>query len=162
MKQLIVVRHAKAGWGDLSLGDFQRPLNERGVSDSSVVAQHLLDQAIIPQYIVSSPALRALTTAKQFAKTLNINAADFVTDKRIYEASCDTLLDVIWGLDEHYDKIMIVGHNPGLSDMIRSLVSQNIDELSTCEVTAIQFDREQWQHVDLRSGTTYFSAAPQK
>ncbi|MBL1294275.1 MAG: histidine phosphatase family protein [Thiotrichales bacterium] len=162
MKQLMIVRHAKAGWGDPGLADFQRPLNKRGVSDSLVMAQHLLDKSIVPQYIVSSPALRALTTAKQFAKTLGIKTADFATDKCIYEANSNTLLDVVWGLDDRHDKIMLVGHNPGLFDMVRSLVAQNIDELSTCEVIAIQFDCDQWHKIDSRSGATFFNAAPQK
>ncbi len=162
MKQLMVVRHAKAGWGDPSLADFQRPLNERGISDSLVMAQHLLDKSIVPHYIVSSPALRALTTAKQFAKTLGIKTAGFATDKCIYEANSDTLLDIVWGLDDRHDKIMLVGHNPGLSDMVRLLVAQNVDELSTCEVIAIQFDCDQWQKIDLRSGTTFFNVTPQK
>lgn len=162
MKQLIVVRHAKASLGEPGVGDFQRPLSERGVNNSVLMAQHLLDEKVIPQHIVSSPALRAHTTAKQFAKTLSIKDANFATEKSIYEASCDTLLDVVWGLDDGCDKVMLVGHNPGLSDLIRCLVSENSNELSTCEISAIQFDCDQWHQVDLRSGSLFFAASPRK
>lgn len=160
MKKLIVVRHAKASLGEPGIRDFQRPLSERGVNDSALMAHHLLDKKIIPECIVSSPALRAYTTAKQFAKTLSVKDSNFNTERDIYEASCDALLDTVWGLDDAYDQIMLVGHNPGLSDLIRCLVTGHGNELSTCEISVIQFACDQWHQVDLHSGSVFFSASP--
>jgi len=160
MKQLTIVRHAKAGWGDATLSDFQRPLNERGLKDSVTMAQRLLAQGLVPQCLVTSPALRALTTAQQFAETLSLASSAFTTDKNIYEASNDRLHDVVWGLDDRYDDIMLVGHNPGLSDLVRSLVSAGIDELSTCEIIVVQFDCEQWHEIGPGSGRISFNDLP--
>ncbi len=162
VKSLTVVRHAKAGWGKQTQNDFQRPLNERGLHDSAEMAQRLFAQGLVPQQIVASPALRAITTARRFADTFGLEPTLLTTDHSIYEASSDNLHDVVWGLSDDYNDIMLVGHNPGLSDLVRSLASQMIDELATCEVVILQFDCEVWHTIDLHSGRLSFNDAPRK
>jgi len=160
MKNLTIVRHAKSSWASATLDDFQRPLNERGLRDSVTMAKRLLAHHLLPQHIVSSPALRAITTAQRLADILGLSASAISTDSTIYEASNDTLHDVVWGLSDEYDDIMLVGHNPGLSDLLRSLSAGMVDELVTCAVVRLQFDCDAWHNIDLHAGKVQFSDYP--
>ncbi len=148
MKHLTLVRHAKAASGSPGQDDFQRPLNERGLRDSVTMAQRLLAHDLAPQHIVSSPALRAVTTAQIFADTLGMPSSSLTTDRTIYEASSAALYDVVWGVSDDYRSIMLVGHNPGLSDLLCLLSAQTFADLATCAVVILQFDCQGWHQVD--------------
>ncbi|MBC7913981.1 MAG: histidine phosphatase family protein, partial [Pyrinomonadaceae bacterium] len=105
MKQLLIVRHAKSDWNTDASSDFDRPLNKRGARDAPEMAERLLKKHIIPQLIVSSPALRALTTAKYFADVFNIDKKLIQTEPSIYEASATTLLSVVNKLDNRFNLV---------------------------------------------------------
>src|SRR6476661_7755135 len=94
-KKLLIVRHAKSDWGKLTLQDFDRPLNERGLANAPEMAQRLLKNNNIPQKIVSSPALRAITTCKLIAQALGITEENIQLNSRIYEAHYQDLLAIV-------------------------------------------------------------------
>lgn len=147
MRSLTLVRHAKSSWATATLDDFDRPLNERGRRDAPLMAQRYAHAAERPLQLVSSPALRAATTAAIFAEALEIAPDAIRYDATIYEASVDALLQVVRGLDDAVANAVLFGHNPGLSDFCHSLARCEFTELPTCAVARIDFDVERWQDV---------------
>jgi phosphohistidine phosphatase len=155
MKKLLLIRHAKAE-KDSKPRDIDRPLKYIGIQDARFMADRLKDNSIIPQYIVTSPALRTKTTAEIFAEQLSL--PDPVIDRSIYEASQQTLLDVINKLPKKYDFVAIVGHNPGIAYVLYHLTGQ-IKDVHTCTVAVIDFESDDWAAVSGETGKlSYFSA----
>ncbi len=150
-KRLLLIRHAKSDWGNPSIHDFDRPLNKRGNAAAPEMAQRMTNQKIYPDLIVSSPALRALTTAKYFASEWGIAESKIQTNKNIYEASIKHLLSVVSQFDKEYDTIALFGHNPGLTDFANYLSDVNIYNMPTCSIVLLEFPFEDW---NLVSGST--------
>src|SRR6185312_13320042 len=121
MKKLLLIRHAKAE-KDTTVKDIDRPLKYIGIQDAGCMADRLKDNSIIPQYIITSPALRTKTTAEIFADQLSL--PEPIIDRSIYEASQQTLLGVINKLPNKYDFIALVGHNPGIAYILHYLTGQ--------------------------------------
>lgn len=151
MKQLIIVRHAKSDWGDLNLKDFDRPLNPRGHKNAPEMVERLINKQVVPNAMVSSPALRALTTAKYFAAGWKFEADKLTTNPSIYEANTKTLLNVVNGFDDEFDTIALFGHNPGLTDLVNYLTDEYIVNMPTCSMVIIEFPFDEWK---LISGDT--------
>lgn len=147
MRVLTLVRHAKASREDPTLDDFHRPLDERGLRDAPLMAQRLARSGGLPDRLVSSPALRALTTARLFADALGIPQQAILLQPDIYEASADQLLQVVRGLDEAALSVALFGHNPGLSDFCQALGRGGIGELPTCAVVRFELDVPRWSEV---------------
>jgi phosphohistidine phosphatase len=143
MKTLYLVRHAKSSWDDDSLADRDRPLADRGRRQLARMGPRLAESGVKPEAIVSSPAKRALATAKALAEALNHRRQDIVVDDRIYPGDADGLLALVRGLDDGLDAVMLVGHNPGLSDLANRL-AKGIGEMPTCAVIEFQFDIASW------------------
>ncbi len=146
-KRLILIRHAKSDWGNPSTKDFDRPLNKRGSLNAPEMAQRMVSQNIFPDLIVSSPALRALTTAKYFAKEWEIGEKKIQMDKNIYEAGLKTLLDVVNHFDNRYSTIAMFGHNPGFTDFANYLSDVNIYNMPTCSIVMLEFPFDEWSFV---------------
>ncbi len=144
MKTLYLIRHAKSSWTDHSLSDFDRPLNKRGLRDApfmaAKVAEHLKGKKAT---IVTSPANRAQTTARYFATTLGIDEADLNFEPRIYEASPQTLLYIIQGLDKTAETVLLFGHNPAFT-YIANYFGGLIQNVPTCGVCVIEFNVDFW------------------
>jgi phosphohistidine phosphatase len=157
MKRLMIVRHAKSDWDDASLKDFDRTLNHRGNKAAPQMAERLLKKNIIPQYILSSPAVRAKTTANIFADTLGLAEPSYNRD--IYEANYPTLLNIVNGLPDAYDFVAMFGHNPGFSDLLVNLTGEYYD-MPTCTVAVIDFDFEEWKLVSGDTGKVSFYDYP--
>ncbi len=136
-KTLYIARHAKSSWDDPSQSDFERPLNKRGLRDAPMMAKLLRSKGVLPQIIVSSPALRAKTTAEIYHKAIG---GELIYDERIYEASAMALKYLI---DEYLircNSLMIVGHNPGLTSLNDRLSDMSIYNLPTAAVVGIEFE----------------------
>jgi phosphohistidine phosphatase len=146
MKTLFLVRHAKSSKDDPSLADRERPLNDRGRRDAPRMGERLAKRAVEPDLIVSSPAVRALTTAKLFAEELDYKAKDIVVDERLYASTSDDLLEVIHELDDGRKRVMLFGHNPEMSDLAHRL-SDKIGDMPTCAVAEFEFDAKSWASV---------------
>ncbi len=150
-KQLLIIRHAKSDWGNTNLRDFDRPLNKRGKVAAPEMAGRLVSADIKPEHIVSSPALRAITTAKYFASAWEIPSTNIEQEPNIYEAPAQALLSVINGFDNRFNQIALFGHNPGLTDLINYLDGY-IDNLPTCGVALIEFPFDDWAMVSAATG----------
>lgn len=160
MRLLTLIRHAKSSWDYPELTDFERPLNERGRRDAPRMASYVRKLIGIPDRIVSSPALRAIATARIFADTLAIDANRILIEPRIYEASLDTLLTQIQLFDDADRHVMLFGHNPGLTDLAHTLARCSFDHMPTCAVAQIGFDAKVWSDVCERSGQLHHYAYP--
>ncbi len=152
MKTLVLVRHAKSSWDHAGLRDFERPLSERGLHDAPIMASYLKGLNIIPDAIISSPAMRAYSTAEIMAQTLHGSTHALLSIDDIYEAHSQELLGFIKKTSDYQHVLMLVGHNPSITNLANTLTHQFIDNIPTCGVLTIDFDVDGWQQVDARAG----------
>jgi phosphohistidine phosphatase len=148
MKKLLLIRHAKATHEN-GYADFERPLTDKGFKQCELMASRLIVEGIKPEVIVASPALRTLSTANVFTEELGVRKA--ITNKDIYDASESTLLKVIYNLPEEHDFIALVGHNPGISQVLYYLTGA-IKDVPPCSVSLIEFDTNSWNELYEESG----------
>lgn len=149
MKTIHLLRHAKSSWKDPGQTDFERPLNGRGREAAPLVGQFMLKQKIRPELILSSPAERARQTAALVIQSAKLNA-ELRFDERIYEASAARLLEVVSQIDETVGVALLVGHNPGMEDLLRVLTGES-QTMPTAALARILLDVEKWSKV--REGT---------
>ena len=145
MKTLILVRHAKSDWGDPSLSDNERPLNDRGKRDAPVMAQRLLDKKIKISAFIASPAKRAARTARYFAKAYKYNKEKIIFKEKLYLAEPAAFYSVIEAADDKHDCIALFSHNYGITDFANMLTDARIDNIPTCGVFAVQADCKEWK-----------------
>jgi len=146
MKTLFLVRHAKSSRDDPSLPDRDRPLDDRGKQDAPKMGRRLAKRDVKPDLLLSSPALRALTTAHLIAEEVGYKRKDIVVDDRLYASSADDLLAVIRALDKKLNRVMLFGHNPEFTDLAHRLSSEIID-MPTSAVVEFNFDTKAWSDV---------------
>ena len=160
MKELILVRHAKSSWKDSALDDRERPLNKRGERDAPVMGTRLARRKDRPDLIVSSPAVRALETARIIAKKLGYVRRSIVVEERLYGASVVELLDVIRNADESVATLMLFGHNPGLTELANHIGPRPIANLPTCGVLHLKFETDVWSVVGYARGDEVLFDSP--
>jgi phosphohistidine phosphatase len=146
MKTLFLVRHAKSSRNDPSLPDRDRPLDDRGKQDAPKMGKRLAKRGVKPDLLLSSPALRALTTAQFIAEEVGAKRKDIVVDDRLYASSADDLLAVIRALDKKPNCVMLFGHNPEITDLAHRLSSE-IVHMPTSAVVGFDFDMKAWSDV---------------
>ncbi|HEY1023679.1 MAG TPA: histidine phosphatase family protein [Sphingobacteriaceae bacterium] len=151
-KQLLIVRHAKSDWNDYNLRDFDRPLNERGSRNAPEMAMRLVKSHLVPQKLISSPAVRALSTAESFAEAFNIEKNKIKQLREIYEAHTSTLLEIINGLNNRYDYVALFGHNPGVTNLVVKLTDADIYDIPTCGIVLIEFPFDDWGLISSGTG----------
>jgi phosphohistidine phosphatase len=144
MRYLFLIRHAKSSWDAPSLRDFDRPLNERGGHDAPRMAKLLFQKNIRPDLIVSSPAKRALTTARFFAEGLGIPPDSIVQKAEIYDAFATDILQIIQELPDHAQTVFLFGHNPTFTDVANRFADQYIGNIPTCGVVCIESTAPGW------------------
>ena len=162
MKTLYVIPHAKCSWDAANIDDFERPLSERGKRDAPRMGKGLKEKEIHPDLILSSPAKRALSTCKRIADILGYPKEGIKAERELYHSDAETILSVIQGLKKKYDTVMLLSHNPGLTDFVNSLLDGelDIDNVPTCGVVAFQFDVESWSEVNWGKGRMLFFDYP--
>lgn len=146
MKTLFLVRHAKSSKDDPALPDRERPLNERGLRDAPKMGERLAKRDVKPDLVLSSPAVRALTTAQLFARKLDYKLSDIVVDERLYASRPDVLLKIIHALGDKPKCVLLFGHNPEISDLAHQLATK-ITDMPTCAVAELEFDVKSWASV---------------
>jgi phosphohistidine phosphatase len=148
MKTLTIFRHAKSSWDFPDLTDHDRPLNKRGKRDAPIMGERLKESGIRPSLIVSSPAVRAWKTARTVAKQIGYPVEFLQREPGLYHAGVNKLLDIIAVQDDGFNNIVIVRHNPGLTDLANELVPGLTSNLPTAGFVAIRIDTDDW---DLRT-----------
>jgi phosphohistidine phosphatase len=144
MKTLTILRHLKSSWKDKDLPDIERPLNRRGKEDAPVMATRIREAGIRPSLILSSPAHRAWTTAKVIAREISYPAEFLQREAELYLADVDTLLELLERQDNKFNSIMIVGHNPGLTEFANYLLPNLTDNIPTGGVVSLNIETDDW------------------
>lgn len=144
MKTLTLVRHAKSSWRDASLTDKKRPLNHRGKRDAPLMGARIREHGIRPSLIISSPATRAWSTAKKIAAELSYPLEFLQREEQLYLASLQRLLDVVMGQDNGFNNLLVVGHNPGLTEFANFLSPGITNNLPTAGVISVEIDQDDW------------------
>jgi len=143
------------------LADEERPLDARGERDAPKVGKRLAKAGAKPDLILSSPAKRALTTARVIAKELGYKRKKIVIDDRLYAAEADVVLDVIQRLGNEADSVMLFGHNPELTELAHRL-SRKITRMPTCAVAEFTFDVNSWSRIGKVAPATATVSYPPK
>lgn len=136
---LVLVRHAKSDWGDPALDDHDRPLNERGERDAPVMARRLVATGFRPDALVSSTALRARMTADVFAAALRARVS---LEPDLYGAAADELLAMAVSTSRR--NVLLVAHDPGMSDLAAQLSDGDIGHMPTCAVATFRWRQDDW------------------
>jgi phosphohistidine phosphatase len=158
MKTLYLLRHAKSSWADATLADFDRPLNERGKRGAETIGNYLKSNNIAPELILCSTALRTRETLAMVTHAAELNAA-VRYDQRIYEASSSRLAQVISEIENHRNVVMLIGHNPGMEEILLLLTGKR-EEMSTATLAKIVFDTMSWTTVVKKRGTLEWIVSP--
>lgn len=162
MKHLLIIRHAKSSWDEPALTDFDRPLNGRGRHDAPLMGQVIASRGIRPERILSSAARRARQTAKRIARELGVDPADIELREDLYLAEAGALQALLQTLDDRWNQVFLVGHNPGLTDLANQLCDAGIGNIPTCGIVAINFDVSSWSHLMAGSGRLVFFDFPKQ
>lgn len=157
---MCLVRHAKSSWDNPAWSDFERPLNNRGERDAPRMAKRLKEKHLTFDLILSSPAQRALSTALRFAHILETPAAILKTEASLYHASPDTILFVIRQLKDTASTVMMVTHNPGITDFVNACLHERIMNIPTCGVIAFTLPIEHWSEAAWGKGHKLFYDYP--
>ncbi|MGA1196934.1 MAG: SixA phosphatase family protein [Candidatus Latescibacterota bacterium] len=163
MKRLYLVRHAKSSWANGQQADFDRPLNSRGKKDAPEMGEHLrMRRAVTLDLVLCSPAKRAKATAKRLLKELQYPIESVVWDERIYSGNATDLLTLVCGVDYHFKSVMVIGHNPYMTDIVRFLSGEDIDEMPTCGVFGLAFEVDVWSAIKNGRGLKLFYNVPKQ
>ena len=147
MKRLLILRHAKSSWSDASLGDWQRPLNDRGRRDAPRVGDVLRERSLVPELIITSDAARAAGYP-----------GELIVEPSLYHAKPDDVIAVLNGLvDQAARSVMIVGHNPGLEDLVEQLTGEYLG-LPTATLVQLALPIDRWSDLDVTTGATLIDA----
>ena len=160
MKTLYIMRHAKSSWKFEELSDHDRPLNKRGRTDAPLMGQELAANNAKLQLILSSPAVRALTTATLVARELNYDSDGISVDDRMYGASAKELLKIAHEAPANVDSMMMVGHNESISEFANLLSPKHVASMPTAGVVALRFDCESWQEIKRDNAELLFYDVP--
>lgn len=153
MLRLTLVRHARTEPAAPGQEDWDRALEPRGQRDAPEMARRLKDEFGRPDRILTSPAIRAITTANLMSRVLGVPAAKIVQDERLYLASPKMMLEVVNELGNSAKHLMVVGHNPGITEFADQLSGErSIDNMPTCAVYTLQFDIAHWNELVWATG----------
>jgi phosphohistidine phosphatase len=158
-RKLYLIRHAKSSWKDLTLSDFDRPLNKRGKRDAPFMAKLLKGKNISFDKVVCSPAKRTRSTAKVFLDILN--HTDIIYDENVYEVSYKDLLKIVKSTDKNIGNIAIIGHNPSLNDLCEYLCKCIIGNIPTSGCVCIDIDSD-WKDIKEGRSRLEFFEYPKK
>jgi phosphohistidine phosphatase len=142
MKTLLILRHAKSSWQDPGMTDHDRPLNDRGKQDAPRIGRLICDQGLHPDLILSSTAKRARSTAKRVIEGGGFACSPQLLDE-LYMASADTYIEVLRQQPSEYERILVVGHNPGLEELV-VLLTGTSPTLPTAALVHVEFDIDSW------------------
>ncbi len=146
MKSLYLLRHAKSSWAEPGIGDQQRSLNKRGFADAPMMGERFLTRGEHLDHIVSSPAVRARTTAELFTKSCEFVTDEIETNAALYFLGSGSVEDVILAQDDRVKSLMLVFHNPDITHFANSIdYDFHVDNIPTCGLVKLCCDIAQWR-----------------
>lgn len=160
MKILYLVRHAKAILESRTQKDFDRQLLEKGLKRTRHIIDFLLNKNICIDLIVCSPAVRAFETARAIAHALNYPLVNIKLERTLYEGDANKIADLFYDLPQNIDSLMIVGHNPSITNFANQFLDEPIDYLPTSGIVSINFDAKSWDEIWQAKKNTNFVVTP--
>ncbi|GAA4393246.1 histidine phosphatase family protein [Hymenobacter koreensis] len=154
------MRHAKSSWSFDDLSDKERPLNDRGRTDAPRMGQALAQRGICPDLLVSSSAVRALSTAALVAHEVNYPADRVHVIDAIYGADVNQLVQIIRDLPDSTQSVLLVGHNPTITDAVNVLSPSSVNDMPTAAVVCLHFQAASWAVVQRENAELYFFDGP--
>jgi phosphohistidine phosphatase len=147
MKQLTIVRHAKSAWDNFELSDHDRPIKSTGFKKTNRIIDFLKSKNFSPDVILSSSAVRAYETAVLIANGIGFDKGLIKKTKSLYHAGVDDIYNEVFGINNDVNTVMLVAHNPTLTDFVNEFVQPNIDNLPTTGTVCIEFKTENWEKI---------------
>lgn len=160
MKTLYLLRHAKSSWDFADLSDHDRPLNNRGRRDAPLMGRELLSREVQFDLILSSSAVRALTTATLVAHELEYDLNQIRINPAIYGATYQELIQIIRETPDDTEQLLLVGHNPTITETANALSPEYIADMPTAGVVCLSFDCPIWPEIDKTNATLHFFDFP--
>ncbi|MDA3820049.1 MAG: histidine phosphatase family protein [Candidatus Delongbacteria bacterium] len=151
MKTITFIRHAKSDRKQ-DVPDFERPLNDRGKNDAPLMGQVIKSDFILPDLIISSPANRAKTTARLIAAEIGYAEQEILYLENLYFADTETFLSIIRDMENNFESIYMISHNPGITYIVSRTSDTRLDHMPTCGVSQIKFDVSSWSDIEDKSG----------
>jgi len=149
MKSLLIFRHAKSAWDDPTLDDHDRPLNNRGLKTAPAMGRFLKSQGLLPDKIITSSALRARKTAELFAEQCGYSQ-EIEIRSEIYNADTQEIIKLLNRYGGSEDRVMVVGHNPTLEELTRSLTGR-LERLPTGTIVHVELPVENWSEFNIKT-----------
>jgi len=163
MKTLSVLRHAKSSWEYPDLTDFERPLLTKGVKRTLLICEALKKVELVPDLVVSSPAVRALETAEIIIDQFNLQKKQLIKNEHFYPGYVKKINSLVTKLDNKVKYAMIVGHNPAFTDLANTFLGNNfIDWIPTSGLITIQFDCKKWEDINAKNATLIHYLKPKE
>jgi phosphohistidine phosphatase len=162
MKKLFLCRHAKSYWGFTELNDIDRPLKPSGVSDALMVAEHLRSKGIIPDAIITSPAIRAVSTALIYSRVMETSPQQIIFLEELYKFPLSHIAGSIIKLDESFNIVFVFGHEPTLSSYYQYLTGRNFVKFPTSAIAGIKLEIDSWKSAGQGSGEGFFYTSPKQ
>lgn len=151
MKTLLIMRHAKSSWKDDDLPDHDRPLNKRGKSDAPAAGNWLRQEELLPDLILCSTAQRARSTAEAVSEASGYEG-EIQYSRDLYAASPEDYLEALASLPDRYERVMLIGHNPGLGELLEEL-TEEVETFPTAALAEVQLPITHWSEItDSQSG----------
>jgi len=147
-RTLTLIRHAKSDWDHPELSDFDRPLNHRGEHDAPQMGKALKKRGIAFDLVLSSPARRAITTAREICSAIGYAEEKIEQNRDLYLASASEMIAAIHAVDDNLKQIAIVAHNPGMTMLANVLGDLAIDNMPTCSVAIFESDIGSWRELE--------------
>jgi phosphohistidine phosphatase len=145
MKTLLLMRHAKSSWKQADIADHDRPLNKRGKKDAPLMGKLILEKELTPQLILSSSAVRARLTVDAIVECLDFKGEVELLDD-FYMAEPSVYLDRLRSLSGDLERVMIIGHNPGLEGLVQ-ILSHQVESLSTSAIAYLVLPIKEWNEL---------------
>lgn len=147
MLRLILLRHGKSAWDEPGLDDFHRTLAPRGLRDVPEMGRRLARRGVVPDALISSSAVRALSTARGVAREIGFPEARVTATEALYLASAREILAIVRQAPAGTGTLLLVGHNPGLTDLANQLDEVRMDNMPTSGMLCVEFDARDWADV---------------
>jgi phosphohistidine phosphatase len=160
MKYLTIIRHAKSSWANPRQDDIDRPLNDRGIKAIPLVGDYLKKQKVHPDLVMTSPAKRAMKTAKGICEFVGYKPEKLKTFPEIYFGDTSSVLRLAQEIDDKYKDVFLFGHEPKLSSLITWLSGERIEKFSTCSAYRMSFSVPAWADIQAGTGHCEFYVNP--
>ncbi len=148
MKYLLINRHAESPWSNFNVSDHDRELNAKGVSNASMMGQRLMDKKISFDLMLTSSAIRALTTCQIIASELSYPLYEICVKKDIYASNTDMLKNIIGEIDDKVQSLAVFGHNPTLHSLVEDFSNERLGKFPTCSMAYLELELKSWKEIE--------------